>query len=130
MAARRTGSDSPKGRYASVVTATDGATTVSQSVGFEMNAFRVTLSDTTPKRGQTITVKATTAESLKTKPRLFIKQPGKAWWSVAMTKTSTYGYKVSVKLKTGGGTGTVTFKVVATDKYGQRQRTSQVQQIH
>ncbi len=127
---RRTdGTRLPKGRYTSLVSATHGAITVSQSVSFEMNAFAITASDTTPKRGQTITVYATSGEPLSARPRLFVKQPGKASWSALMTKTSTYGYRVTIKLKTGSA-GTVTFKVVGVDKIGQRQRTSVSYPIH
>ena len=84
---RRTdGTRLPVGAYTSVVTATDDATTASQAVGFTMNAFGIKPSDATPKRGQKITVTVTSAEQLSTKPRLYIKQPGRATWSVAMTK--------------------------------------------
>ena len=47
-----------------------------------------------------------------------------------MTKTSTNRYKATIKLKTGGGTGTVRFKVVGTDTGGQRQWTRQQYRIH
>jgi flagellar hook assembly protein FlgD len=127
---RDDGTRLPFGRYAARVTATDGTRTVDQSIGFEINAFAMKVSDTTPKRGQTITVYATSAESLGARPRLYVKQPGKATWSVRMTKTSTNRYKVTIKLKTGGGTGTVRFKVVGTDIGGQRQWTRQVYAIH
>lgn len=114
----------PTGAYTSLVSATVGETTVSQSVTFRMMAFAISASDTTPKRGQTITVTVTSAEPLKTRPRLFISQPGKATWSALTTRTSTYGYKVTIRLRTGGGAGPVRLKVVADDKLGHRQRTT------
>jgi flagellar hook assembly protein FlgD len=118
------------GKYWSLVTATDGATTVGQAIPFTMSAFSIKPSDTTPKRGQKVTVKVTSAEPLGMRPRVYVKQPGKKTWSVLMTKTSTYGYKVTLTLKTGGGAGTVTFKVVANDKDGRRQKTSSAYAIH
>ena len=120
------------GTYTSVVAATDGTTTVSQSVAFQMNAFSIRPSDTTPKRGQKITVRVTSAEPLSTKPRVYIKQPGKTSWSVVMTKVSTYEWKATVTLKSGGTAraGTVTFKVKATDKDGHSQKTSRAVAIH
>jgi flagellar hook assembly protein FlgD len=127
---RPEGTRPPVGRYTAVVTATDGATTVEQAVGFEMNAFAMKVSDTTPRRGQTITVYATSAEPLNVRPRLYIKQPGKATWSVLMKKASTNHYKATIKLKTGGGTGTVRFKVAGYDTGGQRQWTRQQYRIH
>ena len=52
----------PRGRYTSVVTATDGTLVASQTVSFDTDAFRFKLSDATPGRGQTITVTITSAE--------------------------------------------------------------------
>jgi flagellar hook assembly protein FlgD len=127
---RADGSRLKAGMYASVVNATDETATVSQAVAFQMNAFSIKASDTTPKRGQKISVTVTSAEPLSTRPRLFITQPGKTTWSVLLTKVSTYGYKATVTLRTGGKAGTVTFKVVGTDADGHRQRTSQAYAIH
>ncbi len=118
------------GKYRALVTATDDVTTVGQAVSFTMDAFAIKPSDTTPKRGQKITIKVTSAEPLSTRPRVYIKQPGKKTWSVLMTKTSTYGYKATVTLKTGGSVGNVTLKVVANDKDGRRQKTSKAFAIH
>jgi hypothetical protein len=47
-----------------------------------------------------------------------------------MTKVSTYGYKATVTLKSGGTIGNVTFKVVAKDKDGRSQKTSKAFAIH
>ncbi len=120
----------PSGTYTSVVRAEIDGVVVGHKVSFKMQAFAISASDATPKRGQRITVKATSAESLSSRPRLYISQPGKATWSVAMTRTSTYGYKATITLKTGGGTGNVTFKVVAADKDGRKQRTARAYPIH
>ena len=97
-----------------------------------MNAFSIRPSDTTPKRGQKITVRVTSAEPLSTKPRVYIKQPGKASWSVVMTKVSTYEWKATLTLKSGGTAkaGTVTFKVKGTYKDGHTQKTSRAFAIH
>ncbi len=114
----------PAGRYTSRVTATDGTFTATQAVAFEMNAFSIRPSTTTPTRGRSITITAISAEALSTTPRLYITQPGKSTWSVAMRKTATLTYRASVTLKTGGSAGKVTFKVVARDSGGRAQRTS------
>lgn len=132
---RRTDGDTAlltAGTYTSVVTATDDMATVSQAVAFQMNAFSIRSSDSTPKRGQKITVKVTSAEPLSTKPRLYVKQPGKARWSVVMTKVSTYEWKATITLKSSGkaGAGTVTFKIAAADKDGHSQKTSKAFEIH
>ena len=119
-----------RGTYTARVSAVFEDATATQSVGFQMDAFKITSSDSTPRRGQRITIKATSAEALSSRSRLYIYQPGKARWSVLMTRTSTYGYKATITLKTGGGTGKVTFKVVAYDKNGAKQSSSRAYAIH
>ena len=49
----------PTGRYTSVVSATDGALTAVQSVGFEMAAFGIRPSASTATRGRSITISVT-----------------------------------------------------------------------
>ena len=113
---RADGTYLPTGAYRSVVTlAGDGAPTIAGSVPFTMQAFAITMSDTTPARGQTITVYATSAESLSTTPRVHVYQPGLSRWSVAMTKVSTGKYRAKVTLKSAGGKGQLRLRVHAED---------------
>ncbi|HEX2470438.1 MAG TPA: FlgD immunoglobulin-like domain containing protein [Candidatus Limnocylindrales bacterium] len=121
---RADGSLLPTGRYTSHVTATDGAVTWSQAVAFEMAAFSVRPSATAATRGRSITVTGVSAETLSSTPRLYVTQPGKATWSVAMTRTSGLTYRATVTMKTGGSAGTVTFKIAALDANGVAQRSS------
>ena len=114
----------PPGRYTSFVSATDGTLTASQAVAFDADAFALKPSDTTPARGQSVTLSVTSAEPLSAKaPRAYIYEPGLAAWSVPLTKTGTYTYKATVVLKKGGSAGTLTIKVLGTDSKGQVQRT-------
>ena len=120
----------PTGLYRGVAIATDDLTTVSQAVAFQMAAFSIKASDSTPGRGQRLTVSATSAEALSAAPRLIITQPGLAAWSVAMTRVSTYGYRATVTLRTGGRAGLVSFTVRGVDKYLQVQRTTRAYPLH
>ena len=122
---RRTdGTMLPPGRYTSFVSATDGTLTATQAAAFEADAFALKPSDTTPARGQSVTLSVTSAEPLSAKaPRAYIYEPGLAAWSVPLTKTGTYTYKTTVVLKKGGSAGTLTIKVLGTDSKGQVQRT-------
>jgi flagellar hook assembly protein FlgD len=113
----------PTGRYRSYIHATDGAVSWDQAASFEMNAFSIRPSAASASRGRTITITAVSAETLKTTPRLYVTQPGKATWSVAMTKTTGLTYRATITPKTGGAAGTVTFKVLARDSGDQAQRT-------
>jgi flagellar hook assembly protein FlgD len=127
---RADGSMLPRGRYTSNVTATDGTLTATQGVGFDMEAFRLKVSDTTPGRGQSISVWVTSAEPLAVNPRLYIYQPNVARWSVATVRTGTYTYKVTFRLKSAGSAGTVSFRVNGRDIKGGLQATSVAYKIH
>jgi flagellar hook assembly protein FlgD len=108
----------PRGHYTSLVTATDGTLSASQSVGFDTDAFRYKLTDTTPRRGQSVTVTILSAELLTRISRLYIYQPGVSRWSVALTKVGAHTYKATLRLKSSGGAGTVTFRVSGRDING------------
>ena len=58
----------PRGHYTSYVSATDGTLSAVQGAAFDMDAFVIKLNDSTPKRGQSITITATTAELLSKSP--------------------------------------------------------------
>ena len=106
-----------RGTYRSVVTASDGTFSATQRVTVVADAFRIVASDTTPARGQKITVTATSAENLDTAARLRIYQPGVSDWSVAMTKLDARTWRVTVTLKSGS-TGTLRLRVAAEDSHG------------
>jgi flagellar hook assembly protein FlgD len=120
----------PRGRYYSFVSANDGTVSATQSVWFDLEAFRFKLSDTTPRRGQSITVSVTSAETLAARPRLFVYQPGVTRWSVLMTKTGTYTYKVTLRMKSSGRAGTVALKAKGYDTKGGSQSTTVTYTIH
>jgi hypothetical protein len=122
--ARPDGTLLPAGRYLSYVSATDGSLTWTQAASFEMNAFSIRPAASTATRGRSIRVDAVSAESLSTTPRLYVTQPGKATWSVPMTRVTGLTYRATVTMQTGGAAGTVTFKVVAYDSGRRAQRTS------
>jgi flagellar hook assembly protein FlgD len=113
----------PRGTFTSYVTATDGAVTVSQSRTFEMNAFAISTSTLTPRRGGSITVTARSAEGLSTTARLYVYQPGLTVWSVPMSAVDPRTSRATITLKTGGSAGTVTFKVWGRDRDGRSQFT-------
>ena len=95
----------PRGRYTSSVTATDGTLTATQTVAFTVDAFTIKPSDATPGRGQTIKVSVTSAEKLVRAPVLHIKQPGLKDWYVRMTRTGTYTYTATIRMKSTGRAG-------------------------
>jgi flagellar hook assembly protein FlgD len=116
------GATVPVGRYTSVVSATDGSLGATLTAPIEFNAFGMKVSDTTPRRGQTITITATSAETLRGAPTLRVKQPGIAAFNVRMVRTSGLTYRVSVRLRSSSR-GTVTFRVAGYDIDGRFQGT-------
>jgi flagellar hook assembly protein FlgD len=127
---RSDGTMLPPGRYLSYVTASDGSVVVAQSVAVEADAFLVKPSDATPGRGQTITIEVTSAEPLSTNPRLSVYEPGIAAWSATLKRVSANGYRVTLKMRTGGRVGTVTFRVTGVDATGATQRTTRAYPLH
>ena len=127
---RSDGTMLPPGRYLSYVVASDGTLVVGQSVAFESDAFLVKPSDATPGRGQTITVTVTSAEPLAASPRLSVYEPGVAAWSASLIRVSGSTYRATIKLRTGGGSGTVSFKVTGKDAAGATQRTTRAYPLH
>ena len=113
----------PAGKYTSHVTATDGDVTISQSVGFEMNAFAITSSTSTPWRGRSITITAKPAEALGGSVTMSIFQPGRTPWTVKMTKLSSGSYRAKVTLKSGGSAGLLKISVQAKDAKGNPNKT-------
>jgi hypothetical protein len=95
-----------------------------------MSAFSIRPSATSATRGRRITVTAVSAETLSSTPRLYVTQPGKAVWSVPMTRVAGLTYRATVTMKTGGAAGTVTFKVVAYDSGKRAQRASKSIPLH
>ncbi len=120
----------PRGRYTSHVTATDGTLTATQTYAFDLNAFRLKLSDTTPGRGQSITVTVASAETLSKRPTLFVYQPGLSRWAVLLTKTGTYTYKATIRMKSSGKAGTLSLRVKGYDTKGGSQSTTVKYAIH
>jgi flagellar hook assembly protein FlgD len=109
-----TGAYLPRGLYRSVVTATDGTLTSTQTTPFYQEAFRISVSDTTPARRQTITVTIVSAEPLSKAPRLTVYQPGQAPRSLSMSLLSGRRYRVTLRLLTGS-TGTLTLRAGGYD---------------
>jgi flagellar hook assembly protein FlgD len=91
-----------RGRYYSTVTATDGTYSVTQRSSVVADAFRISPSDTTPARGQRLTVTLYSAEPLKKNPTLAVTQPGYATWSVSTSRVSSGVYRATVTLRSGG----------------------------
>ena len=120
----------PRGLYYASVTATNGTQASTQRTSVRADAFRVSVSDTTPARGQKITITATTAEPLGSKLKVRVYQPGlSGYWQATLNKVSSTVYRVTIRLKPSK-TGTATFKVFAQDRNGKGQYTNVLLPLH
>ena len=113
----------PRGTYRSVVTATAGGATLTQTSAVVADAFVIGVSDTTPARRQRITVTVNSAEGLKAAPRLYVYQPRASSWSVTMTRTAPGKYKATITLRSSRA-GTLRLKVAGVDSLGHAQYTN------
>ncbi len=120
----------PRGRYTASISVTDGTLTATGSLAFTLDAFTIKPSDSTPGRGQTIKVSVTSAEKLTRSPVLHVKQPGYADWSVRMTKTGTYTYKATIRMKSNKGVGLVSLRVRGVDVLGGVNSTTTFIRLH
>jgi flagellar hook assembly protein FlgD len=111
----------PAGTYVSSVRASDGSLAITHATSVRMNAFSIRSSDTTPGRGQTLTIYAASAEALKKAPVLSLFQPGITTWSVTMTNTSGRMYKAVIKLRSSS-VGQLTLRVGGYDVDGHYQK--------
>jgi flagellar hook assembly protein FlgD len=109
------GSYVPRGTYYATVTASRGSSTISQKAAVRADAFRITSTDTTPARGQWLTITAVSAENLSVSARLVVYQPGHAGVAVTMTRVATRTYSARIHLFSWGPTGTLTIKVSGRD---------------
>jgi flagellar hook assembly protein FlgD len=120
----------PRGRYYSTITANDGPLSFTQKSYVQADAFRIVASDTTPGRGQSVTVTAYSAEALGKAAHLYVYQPGHSSWYVTMTKVGTNTYRATVKLFSSGSTGQVRFRVTGFDSAGHAQESSLYLPLH
>ncbi|MFL5755462.1 MAG: FlgD immunoglobulin-like domain containing protein [Chloroflexota bacterium] len=119
----------PRGTYYSAVRATNGTLFAFRRVSFVSDAFRITSSDTTPARGQKVTITAISAEPLGGPPKLTVIQPGVTPYSAGMALVTGRTYRVSVTLR-AGSTGTIRFKVTGVDAAGQTQLSNLLLPLH
>jgi hypothetical protein len=113
----------PQGTYRSSVTATNGVQGVTQQSSTIASAFKISVSDSTPRRGQKITITIVSAEPLERAPRIGIYQSGIAGWSVSTKAVASRTYRATVTLRSSS-TGTVRIKANGSDSYGRVQYTN------
>lgn len=117
------------GTYYSNVSAGNGTLALRTRAPFVVDAFAISVSDTTPARGQRITITAISAEALGASPRLTIAQPGTTARVVTMTPSGP-GYRATVTLRRTTRTGTLVLTVSGADLAGVANRSRLVLRLY
>ncbi len=112
------------GVYYSVVSAKTAAGTYGQRTAFRTGAFRIGLSDPSPRRGQSVTFRVVSAEPLARAPSLTLRQPGVSAYTVSTRNVQGRIYEVTVTLRSGGTSGTLALVTSGIDSNGRRQSTA------
>jgi len=112
-----TGALVPGGRYLSRVSVADGLTTTTEQAWVYSDGIRILASDTTPARGQAVTISVVAVEAFGANPSVWITQPGRARIAYPTTKVGTATYRVQVRLGTGPA-GPLTVRVSGVDRFG------------
>jgi flagellar hook assembly protein FlgD len=124
------GTMAPRGTYTASISATDGELSTTGRTAVVADGFRITVNDSTPGRGQTITLYATSPERLTALPRVRVTQSGTTGFSVTMKKMSIYTYKVTIRLRSSGTAGTVRFSLSGIDPSKGMNRASRTFAVH
>ena len=118
-----------RGVYYSTVSGTNGQQSSRTGASIRADAFGISVSDSTPGRGQSITISGVTAETLKSNARLSVYQTGQTVRTYTMTRVGTTTYRITVRLAAGSA-GTVRFKVAGIDLAGRFQWSSVTLPLH
>jgi flagellar hook assembly protein FlgD len=112
------GAWAPRGTYRLLVRASNGEQAATGVATVIADAYRTVTSTTSPARGSVFTITAVTAERLSTTPRVTVRQPGLAAWSVTMKKVGPTTWKASIRPKAGGKAGSMSLTIQAKDAKG------------
>ncbi len=118
------------GTYRAVVRAVTSSGTVRYAVAVYVGPYRVRISDGTPARGQKVTVTVLATERQQSAPRLTIKQPGLAAYTVATSRLANGDYAATFTLHRSGSAGSLTVTIVGVDAAGNPDRQAHTYRIH
>jgi len=115
------GSDVPVGRYQARLTVTSKLGSVELRRQVWVAPYIVSLSATTVRPGQTLTVRFRTVEPLASRPKVVLRQPGLTAVKVTATRLSSTRYRARFVIRSGP-TGAAEIRIRARDAGGHRNR--------
>ena len=117
------------GDYRAVISVRTSAGTITLTRKIHVGAFRITTSDSTPKRGQKLRIRVYTTEPLKSAPRIRVSQVGHHDRELG-TKRVGSSYIATITLQKSGKVGSLRITALGTDKGGSRQSFTEVLHLH
>lgn len=112
-----------QGAYRVLVTASAGGLSETHTATVRAAAFELRPSVTFAQRGHRMALTVVTSETLKATPRLIVRQPGRAAYSVRLIRVAPGTYRATWVVRSGG-TGSMLLAVIGTDRAGGRNATS------
>lgn len=119
----------PSGSYDVVITATTSTGTMRVERTVYVGAYRISVSDPTPGRGQRLRIRVDATERQRGVPTVVVTQPGGERRFRA--RRDRHGeYVVTVRLREGGEAGTLRITVVGRDDRGNRETQARELPLH
>ena len=109
------------GWYTSAIAATSGAGTMRDTSRVYVGAYRIELSDATPKRGSQVHITVHSTEQLKAPPVLHITRPGIKPYTMHTKRVGPDTFSVTVHITHKGKAGAFRIQAVGTDVAGGHQ---------
>lgn len=120
----------PSGDYQVSLTATTGVGTMRIERSVFVGAYRIGVSDATPKRGQRLRIRIDATERQKGTPTVVLTQDGGPARRVRTKRDTRGDHVVTVRLRDGGDAGTLRIQVVGRDDRGHRETQARELPLH
>ena len=120
----------PSGSYVAVVSATTSVGTLRARRSIHVGPYRIGVSDGSPARGERIRIRVDATERQRGAPTVVLTQAGSGD-RVVRTQSDHHGaWVATVRLRSGGGSGTLRIRVVGKDQHGQRESETRDLPLH
>jgi len=118
------------GGYTVTITATTSVGTMRVTRSVWVGPFRISVSDATPGRGQKLRIRVDATERQKGAPSLVLTQAGGTPRRVRTTRDRHGDFVAEVRLRSGGGPGTLRIGVLGRDDRGHRESLARELPLH
>lgn len=120
----------PSGTYAISVTATTSVGTMRAARSVYVGPYRISISDTTPGRGQRLRIRVDATERQRGTPTLVLTQAGGSPRRVRTRRDRRGDFVAEVRLRSSGGPGTLRIVATGRDEGGQRESLARELPLH